>query len=157
MIGIFLNPWDVSFGKERLKTKTPVVLYRKAVWYKANPRDEAYMKKIFMEKYPDGKFVDISTESQWEKILRDADDIVLLYPDSTGLGFRRLEEKMKEKKSIVIINGRKRKLDFTSHIKRKLYLKRILEWSMIGEVCYTLVFLLVTPVLLGIDILKGRR
>ena len=56
--GLYYNPWPVDYSAGPLRNRNPLELYRKAVWFKANPRTREYMKDLFLERYPNGEFLD---------------------------------------------------------------------------------------------------
>src|ERR1051325_7640443 len=108
VVGIFHNPWRADYDPRRSVAE----LYRRAVWLKAKPRGEDYMRALFNERYPAGEFVNADEERDWARRLRDADPVVLLYPDSTGLHFSPLEEAVERSRktwaTVRVLNGRRR-------------------------------------------------
>jgi hypothetical protein len=142
-IGLFFSPWDPD------------------VWFKANPRGEKYMKDLFTEYFREGVFINIHHDPFWHQNLGEADRIVLLYPDAIGQGFYRLETKVQRRKKrfavIRALNGRRREFLLNRTTLYSLRVRRIMERWMLGEVAALILFTFVTPVLLVIDLLKGRR
>ncbi|MCA1629397.1 MAG: hypothetical protein LC785_08090 [Acidobacteria bacterium] len=67
VIGVFHNPRRADYDPRRSLAE----LYRRAVWLKANPRDEAYMRALFAERYPRAEFVDADADPRWVERLRD--------------------------------------------------------------------------------------
>lgn len=157
VLGIFHNPWQSEYDPRRSLAE----LYRRAVWLKANPRDEGYMKALFAERYPQGVFVNADAGPDWRRELPSADTVVLLYPDSTGLHFSRLESVVgRDKKTwatVRVLNGRRRDFVLSAQVRRRLRLRRFLERSMLGEALATAAFAAATPFFLIGDLLKGRR
>lgn len=157
VVGIFHNPWRADYDPRRSLAE----LYRRAVWLKANPRDEAYMRALFAERYPRAEFVDADADPRWVERLRDADTVVLLYPDSTGLHFSPLESAIgKNKKlwaTVRVLNGRRRDFVLSRHARRQLRRRRFVERAMLGEVGAILAFAALTPVFVAVDLLRGRR
>src|SRR2546423_11478356 len=80
VVGIFHNPWRTDYEPRRSLAE----LYRRAVWLKANPRTEDYMRALFAERYPRGIFINTDAAPDWPRELSSADTVVLLYPDAIG-------------------------------------------------------------------------
>lgn len=160
IIGIFSYPWNKEFTEKAHCWSSLFNLYRKAVWYKANPRTEEYMRKLFFEKHPDGIFINADNEKEWNEKISSVDTIFLLYPDSIGLGFSRIEKNIlscvKDNSSIYVLNGRRRELLLDASTRRKICMRRFFEQWMVGEMCAVPLFIVITPVLLLIDWMRGR-
>lgn len=157
VVGIFHNPWRADYDPRRSAAE----LYRRAVWLKANPRDEAYMRALFAERYPRGEFVNADADADWEGKLRGADTVVLLYPDATGLRFSPLESAVLRGKkgwaAVRVLNGRRRDFVLSRSARRRLRLRRLVERAMLGEALLTFVVLAATPFYVAGDLLRGRR
>jgi hypothetical protein len=157
VIGVFHNPWRADYDPRRSAAE----LYRRAVWLKANPRDEAYMRALFAERYPRGEFVDADSDPRWLERLRDADTVVLLYPDSTGLHFSPLESVVEKNKklwaTVRALNGRRRDFVLSDHARRQLRRRRFVERAMLGEALSIFAFAAMTPFFVAVDLLRGRR
>ena len=153
--GLFINKWPESFGQSLSQ------YYKRAVYFKANPRDEEYMKSIFEERFPTGEFIDCLADVEWTKV-KKADMVVLLYPDAIGLGFCNIERKLnrninRRNTSIYILNGRRRFYEFNFKTRICLYCRRVLERYMIGEILVSCFIVVLTPLLWLWDQLRGRR
>jgi hypothetical protein len=161
VLGIFSNPWPEEYGKVPLKQGTLWQLYHKAVWFKANPRSEEYMKMLFLAHWPDGDYMNVDQDSNWRERVLSADIVILLYPDAIGLGFRGLEFRLFSLKrtwtAVRIINGRKREFLLNPSILLRLYLRRFLERWMLVETLAIFLFLIATPILLMVDWVEGHR
>lgn len=161
IVGLFSTPWADDLDIPRRASRDPKYLYRWAVWFKANPRGEDYMRELFAERYPQGEFINVDKSNEWRTRVRDADTIVLLYPDSVGLGFGRLEKDIgrlrKTWSSVRVLNGRRRDFLLNSGTVLGLRTRRILEWGMAGEMLALIPFIFMTPVLLAVDWVRGRR
>ena len=157
VIGDFHNPWR----SENDSSRSLAELYRRAVWLKANPRDEAYMKALFVERYPQGVFVNADTGPEWRRELASADTVVMLYPDATGLYFSKLEAVVRREKKIWatvrVLNGRRRDFVWSGRARRGLRLRRFLERSMLGEALATVAVVVATPFFLISDLARGKR
>jgi hypothetical protein len=146
-VGVLHDPWPARRGG-RLRR------YRTMVEFKANPRDEAYMRALFAERYPDGRLGGPDDVSGAERI-------VLLYPDAIGLGWGPVERALLRKApagaELRVLNGRRRDFVLDRRFRRRLELRRWLETALVGEAAATVLFVLATPVLLARDVLRGRR
>lgn len=156
VVGIFHNPWRAAY---RPKEST-LELYRRAVWLKANPRSEHYMKELFLERYAQGRFVNADADPTWRNALDSADTVVLLYPDATGLYFRRIETVIERHKNtwatVRVLNGRRRDFVWSARVRRALRWRRFLERAMVGEMLAIGLFLATTPFLVVSDVTRRR-
>lgn len=121
------------------------------VCQRANPRAKEYMINVLCEKFPQAKLVDR------EMIPQSTKNVILLYPDSIGLGYGALEKKILGTFEVVtVLNGRKRLFLLTSGIRRMLFLKRFLELTFFPEIIFA-PFLLVMGASLAVkDKLMAR-
>ncbi len=158
IVALYHNPWPQS-ALERPRTRDPAALYRYAVWYKANPRSTEYMRALLSDRLPEAVWV--TTEDQdWATRIAEADQVVLLYPDAIGLGFMPVERVVMKRKrpwaGVTILNGRRRKFLLNAATKWALRLRRFLEWTMLPELLFVPIFVLVTPLLWAVDLIRGR-
>jgi hypothetical protein len=146
-VGVLYDPWPARRGRWLRR-------YRTMVEFKANPRDEVYMRALFAERYPDGRVGGPDD-------VAGADRIVLLYPDAIGLGWgpveRRLIRQAAPGTEVRVLNGRRRDFVLDRRARRGLERRRLLETALVGEAAATVLFVLATPVLLAWDVLRGRR
>jgi hypothetical protein len=161
-IGLFFSPWDPQLkSPSAVRSRNPLTMYRRAFWFKANPRDERYMKDLFTGYFREGVFINIDRDPFWHDNLGEADTVVLLYPDAIGQGFYPLETKVQRRKkrraAIRALNGRRREFLLNRATLYSLRVRRIMERWMLGEVAALILFAFITPVLVVIDLLKGRR
>ena len=161
IFGIYYDVWNGEFDTSQLpRTRFPVwvwKLFQKAIWEKSNPRSEEYMRKLFLEKVPDGTFrVFDGTKEKLAKLKEEigqAKTVFLLYPDAIGLGFRKIESLAP---AAHVLNGRRRDFALTASVRRSLRFRRFLEWSMLPEILFIPVFLAITPFFLLHDFLRGK-
>ncbi|MFA7428595.1 MAG: hypothetical protein WCZ23_00395 [Rhodospirillaceae bacterium] len=155
VLGLFYTPWPEHM-EARVPLSQPHKLFRKAVWLKSNPRDLAYMSNLFRERYPDGHL----TQTVDEDDVRAADVVVLLYSDAVGLGWAGIEWQIlharRDVTEVRVLNGRRRDFVLSGNTRRALLWRRMLEWTMLPEIVMTISFLIVTPLLLTIDWVRGR-
>jgi hypothetical protein len=161
-IGIFFSPWNPYLSTASAKrSRNPLTMYRRAFWYKANPRDVTYMKRLFTEHFQEGMFINVDEDPLWRDKLSDVDTVALLYPDAIGQGFYRLENEVQRKKrksaAMRALNGRRRGFLLTRSTLLGLRIRRILERWMVGELMALILFVLITPVFLLKDLLRGHR
>ena len=84
--------------------------------------------------------------------------IVLLWPDSNGLGWRPVEQKVlrsvRPGTEVTVLNGRRR----TFQLARapQLYVRRFLEKSFLPDLLFTAGFFVATPFLLAADLIRGK-
>ena len=156
-LGIFYNPWKSSYDHKQSIQE----LYGRAIWLKANPRSEEYMRSLFAERWPNGVFVDIHSNSDWQSLVKSADNVVLLYPDAIGIKFTDIETTVnalkKEWAAIRVLNGRRRDFLLNRAVRFQLRLRRFIERSMLGEVFIMIFFITISPFFLVSDFLGGKR
>lgn len=155
-VGLFYDHWAETRNAP-VSFRRPFQLWKKVVWYKANPRTADYMKALLTEHHPNAQFVD------WTRRLMNdigqADVIVLLYPDSIGLGFAAIERDLARRASnprIEVLNGRRRQFEFDSAARHGLRFRRFLEWTMLVECVSGAAVIIATPFLLLYDMVRGR-
>lgn len=137
--------------------RRPFQLWKKVVWYKANPRAADYMTALLRERYPDAQLVELSRRLTDD--VSQADLVVLLYPDSIGLGFTPIERDLARAvpdARIAVLNGRRRQFEFDKSTRRALRFRRFLEWTMLVECVSGVAVIIATPFLLLFDVVRGR-
>jgi hypothetical protein len=158
IVALFHSPWPEE-GLKRPSGSQLLAQYRYAVWYKANPRSTDYMRALQQERFPEAEWV-TTAEPDWTKRLARADTVLVLYPDSIGLGFSHVERAILANKlnmtGLVVLNGRRREFRLNSATRLGLSLRRLLEWTMLPEMLMLPVFVAVTPILWAIDAVRGR-
>lgn len=160
VVGLFYSAWNKDIEGWR-SSRHLLELYRYAVWFKANPRSKDYMCTLFTERFPAAMLFDLNEDPAWRDYVRCADIVVLLYPDAIGLGFATLEHEvrrlLKPLAALRVLSGRRREFVMNSSTSRALIVRRVLERSMLLELLFTPIFVCLTPLLLMIDLLRGRR
>jgi hypothetical protein len=144
----------IAVYNDRFFQQKPTFLPHKlwqVVCHRANPRSFDYMKELFYGSYPEGEIVLL--ESIPLKVKR----LVVLYPDSIGLGQSLMEFKLRKKYTdIQVLNGRKRAFELTARVSLSLYIKRFLEMTFLCEILCMPFFLFYTISITFTDWLKGR-
>ena len=158
-VGVYYYPWPEDFSLATPSRGNPLLKWKKAIWFKSNPRPVEYMKREFHERWPAGVFVNAGTNANWRKELGMAKEVVLLYPDAIGLGYMPLERAVKSKSGceVTVLNGRKRLFPFSGEARRALYWRRFLQYSMAPEILITVIFVILSPVFWVADLFRVKR
>lgn len=161
VVGIYSPALDEEIAPFAGSYRGPIAKYRRVVWYTAAPRTEQYMRDLFRAVVPDGLFLNTRTDHDWGQRAAAADVVVLLYPDSIGLGFWPLERKIwrlrKGWAAVRVLNGRRREFVLTRSVVAALRFRRVLSRLLVGEALFTAAFVLATPVFLLHDVFRGRK
>jgi hypothetical protein len=90
--------------------------------------------------------------------LRDADTVVLVYPDALGLGFGNFESRLLAAgaRNVVVVSGRRRLFPLTTTARRALRWRRALASTRLLEFAAALVLIPLAAVLSGYDRVRGR-
>ena len=117
---------------------------------RANARSKEYMLDLLHEYFPEARVdqMDVPCENA---------QIILLYPDSIGLGWSHLEKRLWKKfQEVRVLNGRKRCFALTKHGRLKLVLRRFLEVTFLPEIVCAPFLLLYGTFLAIKDKIKGQ-
>jgi hypothetical protein len=150
VVGVLAYPRGEDFGLTEATPGTARRGYRRALFERANPRTPEYMRALFAERYPDGLVAS-------DVPATNVETIVLLYPDAIGQGWSSLERRLPTGVPVRVLNGRRREFPFDRRAQLALSVRRALERSMLGEALALAVFVLLTPVLVTADVMRGRR
>jgi hypothetical protein len=159
IVALFHDPWK-GLADAPVDWRRPGRLWRKAQWFKANPRTASYMQDRLGELWPEARFIDTDAEADWDRALDGAAQVILLYPDAIGISFNRVERIVRARANhavLQVVNGRRRVFLLDDATARALRLRRFFEGTMLLEAIMGLVLLVATPVLLAIDLVRGRR
>ena len=160
VVGLFLDRWRNEVAAPRRRRIDPGALWRKAVWFKANPRSADYMRARLEERCPGAQFIELFAGQDFHATLAGAERVILLYPDAIGLGFSRLERYVLARvpdAAVLVLNGRRRFFVLDRGTRRRLLVRRALEQTMLIECLAGLAMLIATPILLAFDLARGRR
>lgn len=155
-VALFYDHWAATRNAP-VSFRRPFQLWKKVVWYKANPRTADYMTALLRERYPHAELVELSERLTDD--VRQAGLVVLLYPDPIGLGFSPIERDLARAAPdarIAVLNGRRRQFEFDKSTRRALRFRRFLEWTMLVECVSGVVLIIATPFLLLFDMVRGR-
>lgn len=124
----------------------PAKLHR-AICNRANPRTKKYMESLLKKQFPETK---LYLRNEIDS-LDYTDHLVLLYPDSIGLGWGIIEKKCRNMcNNITILNGRSRSFSLDQKTIIELKMKRFLETSFLLELVIS-PFLIIYGALLAIN------
>jgi hypothetical protein len=126
-----------------------------------NPRTADYMSALADEGADSSQIVRIAdTQALDVRQIAAAHDIVLLWRDGNGAGWSAIEQIVLRHKrpgcAVRVINGRRRAFELTHSVRRGFRLRRFLEKSLLPEAAASLAFVVVSPVLVVWDALRGR-
>lgn len=159
VVAVFHDPW-IGLAEAPISLGRPVLLWRKAIWFKANPRTADYMRERLVEHWPNARFIDTALDPDWIKAVSTATRVILLYPDAVGLGYghvERIVHRAAPNAALEVLNGRRRAFALDRQARRGLMLRRFFERSMLLELVMGLGLLIATPVLLALDVSRGHR
>jgi hypothetical protein len=149
VLGILTYPLGEDFGLSDAPRRSLRRAYRRALFEKSNPRSAEYMRALFDQRYPGARIA--ATHDP------EAETIVLLYPDSIGLGFGPLERRVRGAATVRVLNGRGRDFELDARARRSLAMRRVAERTMVVEAAALAVGVVATPLLLALDFVRGRR
>jgi hypothetical protein len=129
--------------------------------FQRNPRSMEYMEMLLRANWPGRiRLVQIKTDRRVPALnLADYSRVVLLWPDSNGMGWRKIERQLSgiQHGSIVVLNGRNRTFEFYGPTFRKLRMRRLIEKSHVDKIIFCVALAILTPSIWFVDFLRGRR
>jgi hypothetical protein len=148
-----------AFDPERRRGRAVDTLHR-AVDYRRNPRDREYMMALARREGRGAWTIVEDGPALTDAALRDAESIVLLWPDGNGYGWTAIERRVWRTRRpdavVSVLNGRQRSFELTPSLWRRFRLRRALERSWVGEVAFLSAGVLVGLPLLMWDTIRGR-
>jgi len=128
-----------------------------------NPRPQAYMRAL-LQTDPGGVAALVECagpEALDPQAVSSADEIILLWPDGNGCGWRPLERAIFRHKSpsatVRVLNGRRRAFELSRAAWQGYVWRRALEKSLVGELAFFVVFLVSSPFMVAWDAITGRE
>ncbi len=123
------------------------------------------MREIAEQSFPEfrgSNLVEIEADQRLPDMdLTAAKKIVMLWPDSNGTGWSEIERKLlagnHSNQEMFVLNGRRRFFPFTRKSWKQFRVRRFLEKTLVAEFGLAIVFLLTSPALMLIDLVRGRR
>lgn len=161
VVVLYRGKLDADIAPYQGRYRDLLAKYRRLIWYNAFPRPETYVRELAATLAPSGAFVDVDADPAWAEKAAKADVVVLAYPDAIGLGYgpveRRIAATRKPWAAMRVINGNGRQFVLTPAVRASLLLRRLLARTLLGELLFTVAFVLVTPIFLLVDGIRGRR
>lgn len=112
---------------------------KRVICNRSNPRSKDYMNSLLKEKFPDVEIIGINNINNTENV----EKIILLYPDSIGLGWSNLEKEIIKNYNVIeVLNGRKRHFKLSKEVRIELLFKRFLEITFLPEILFTPVLII---------------
>lgn len=137
-------------------------LVNRKLQYRQNRRSWEYMRDLAASQFAD--FDESKVKRPGELDLVDwssVSAVVLLWRDGNGLGWgaveRRVMSAVKPGTTVHVLNGRRRLFSLTPDVRRSYIWRRAIEKSLIPDMALFAAFLVGTPVLLLVDLMKGKR
>ena len=129
--------------------------------YKQARRSPEYMRALAVERAgPDVAFVDVADISR-PGLLDGTERIFLLWDDAIGAGWGVADLKVMMKAapsaSVTVLNGRRRSFQLTPQALAGTWARRFVEATFLGELLFTIAFVVVSPFIVGLDLVRGRR
>ena len=94
-------------------------------------------------------------------VLDGAGRIFLLWDDAIGAGWGLADltvlMKAAPSATVTVLNGRRRSFTLTPQSLPGWWARRFVEATFLGELFFTIAFVVVSPVIVGIDLVRGRR
>jgi hypothetical protein len=137
--------------------------------YKRNARTPAYMRQLAADMLGhDCELVDAEGALLGERPgaeigerIAAASELVLLWPDATGYGWRPLERRVfalrRRGARVFALSGRRRYFELTPAVLASFRVRRVLERFWLGEILLGTALLLAAPALVAWDFARGRR
>jgi len=154
-LGLLYVPFDYLVPRNGL-----LALWRRHLVATAAVRTGDYMKALFASRFPGSALAEVTDGKIPEDVLIQAQTIVLLYPDAIGMEFGWIERALARRwpsKHVLALNGRRRLFRLDREMRRRLAIRRFLEFSRLPELAFFLVFAVVTPFFALLDIMRGHR
>ena len=154
-LGVLYFPADYAQRRTGL-----LALWRRHLLANAAVRDREYMLALFSSHFPDCPLISMTDEKTPVPEIESADNVVLLFPDSIGLDFGVIERSIASRwpaKRLFALNGRRRFFRLDAPMRRRMAIRRFLEKSRIPEVGLSVVFIVATPFLALMDLVRGHR
>jgi len=131
-----------------------------ASFYKRNPRDERYMRNVVTQIF-DAEIPFISVTDLRPESFHQVEEVILLWPDGNGYGWYGVEQRVFHWKAsgcrVFVINGRKRNFVLTPMVKLTYRWRRFAERFWLGEIVFSILFVVLSPFLLIWDFVRGRN
>jgi hypothetical protein len=137
--------------------------------YKRNARTPEYMRQLAADVLGDdcelvdaeGRLLNRRPGAAIAERIAAASEVVLLWPDATGYGWRPIERRVfalrRRGARVFALSGRRRYFELTAGVLASFRARRVLERFWVGEVLLGTALLLAAPALVAWDFARGRR
>ena len=130
--------------------------------YRQNRRSGEYMRDLAASQFADFDESQVKRPGELDQVDWDATkEVVLLWRDGNGLGWGRLERRVmsaaKPGTLVRVLNGRRRLFQLTPEVRSSYLRRRALEKSFVPDMVLVAAFVLGTPALVLLDLLRGKR
>ena len=124
-------------------------------------RSPEYMLELSRQALGESRTIVHADEPAFTDRLRTASEIVLLWPDSIGSGWGRVERMVFQGKSpdarVSALNGRRRRFALDSRTLAGFRARRFLEQSWLGEITLAASLMVALPFLVVWDLGRGHK
>lgn len=154
-VGLLYMPADYEIPRKGL-----FALWRRNLVAGAEIRNRDYMKELFKCKFPGCQIVEVEPVDLPDDVLEQVENVVLLFVDSIGLDCSWMERAIATRwpqKRVLVLNGRRRFFRLDTRMHRRLSFRRFLEKFRFMELALFLIFIVITPFLLFLDIIRDHR
>jgi hypothetical protein len=137
-------------------------LFSKIENFKRNPRNLEYMKNLANKKFDNNyELIDGYKLSKNDLIkISQTNKIVLLWENSNGYHWFNIERKIFSLKNkdakIMILNGRKRYFELNKQTWFRYLFVRNFERFWVGEILFTILFIIISPIIVIWDFIKKK-
>lgn len=160
-IAIYFDAFIPSSKKSFGLLNKIIGLLHKVSLVRSTPRNFEYMRNLVKNKISENIIIYTLKTLKDIPDIQKAEEIVLLWSDPIGRrGWRFIEKhllKIKNKnQKIFVLNGRQRYFEYTANAARQINLRRFIDKFLVGEIAFSLIFMILSPLFLFIDILRKR-
>jgi hypothetical protein len=137
-------------------------LVNRRLQYRQNRRSWEYMRDLAASQFASFHESHVKRPGQLDQVnWAAADEVVFLWRDGNGLGWGPLERRVmsaaKPGTVTKVLNGRRRLFTLTPELRRSYLWRRAIEKSLLPDATLFAAFLVATPALLLVDLLRGKR
>lgn len=137
-------------------------LVNRRLQYRQNRRSWDYMRDLAASQFANFHTSQVKRPGELGQVDWGAvKEVVLLWRDGNGLGWARLERLVmaaaKPGTAVKVLNGRRRLFALTPEVRRSYLWRRAIEKSLLPDMALLAAFVVGTPALLVVDLLRGKR
>ena len=137
-------------------------LVNRRLQYRQNRRSWEYMRDLAASQFANFEESQVKRPGELDQVdWTTAKEVVFLWRDGNGLGWGTLERRVmsaaKPGTPVKVLNGRRRLFALTPEVRRSYLWRRAIEKSLLPDMTLFAAFVIGTPVLLLVDLLRGKR